>query len=88
MSGTGAEVAEQLDNAVRPRAVGLAILLARYTRRSDVIVAIPVAVRTRSELDPVLGAFINTALIRVDVADEPTAGEVDAAGSASPPPRR
>ncbi|MFJ5122892.1 amino acid adenylation domain-containing protein [Kitasatospora sp. NPDC088548] len=46
-------------------------LLARCSGQSDVAVGTPVAGRTRPELDPLVGSFINTLVIRTDLADDP-----------------
>ncbi|MFG2918788.1 amino acid adenylation domain-containing protein [Kitasatospora sp. NPDC048298] len=51
-------------------------LLARYSGQSDVAVGTPVAGRTRPELDPLVGSFINTLVIRTDLADDPSFAEL------------
>lgn len=47
-------------------------LLHRYARQDDVVVGIPVAGRSRTELEHVVGFFINTLPIRVDLSGQPT----------------
>ncbi|HYN21123.1 MAG TPA: amino acid adenylation domain-containing protein [Thermoanaerobaculia bacterium] len=43
----------------------VAALLSRYASRSDVVVGSPVAGRTRSELEPLIGFFVNTLALRL-----------------------
>ncbi|MET8542593.1 amino acid adenylation domain-containing protein [Kitasatospora sp. NPDC004799] len=50
---------------------GFQALLARYSGQSDVAVGTPVAGRTRPELDPLVGSFINTVVIRTDLSGDP-----------------
>ncbi|MFI5617182.1 amino acid adenylation domain-containing protein [Streptomyces sp. NPDC051567] len=47
-------------------------LLSRYSGQSDVAVGTPVAGRTRPELDPLVGSFINTLVIRTDLSGDPS----------------
>lgn len=47
------------------------ILLARLTAQTDLIFGTPIANRTRVELEGLIGCFINTLALRVDVADNP-----------------
>ncbi len=42
------------------------VLLARYSSQSDVVVATPFAGRTRTDLEPIVGMFVNTLAIRSD----------------------
>ncbi|MFJ3217935.1 amino acid adenylation domain-containing protein [Kitasatospora sp. NPDC086801] len=51
-------------------------LLARYSGQSDVAVGTPVAGRTRPELDPLVGSFINTVVIRTDLSGDPSFAEL------------
>jgi thioesterase domain-containing protein len=50
-------------------------LLARHTGQGDVVVATPVAGRTRAETEGLIGFFVNTLVLRVD-AGAPTFGEL------------
>ncbi|MFD0404903.1 amino acid adenylation domain-containing protein [Kitasatospora sp. NPDC127116] len=51
-------------------------LLARYSGQSDVAVGTPVAGRNRPELDQLVGSFINTVVIRTDLAGDPSFAEL------------
>ncbi len=44
----------------------------RYTGLDDIAIGTPVAGRTRAELEPVLGTFINTVILRTDLSGDPT----------------
>ncbi|MGH9237568.1 MAG: non-ribosomal peptide synthetase [Vicinamibacterales bacterium] len=52
------------------------ILLQRYTRQDDLVVGVPVANRTRSEFDGVVGPFVNTIVMRASLAGNPTFREL------------
>ena len=54
----------------------LAVLLYRYTGRDDLIIATPVAGRTRLEIEPLIGFFVGTLPLRVSLGDQPTAREL------------
>ncbi|MEV4615524.1 amino acid adenylation domain-containing protein [Kitasatospora sp. NPDC049258] len=61
--------------AVTPFVVLLAafdVLLAHYTRQSDVSVGTPTAGRTRPEVEEVVGSFINTVVLRADLDGDPS----------------
>ncbi len=53
-----------------------AVLLHRLSGADDVVVGTPVRGRGTPELDDVLGFFVNTLALRVDLSGEPTFGEV------------
>jgi amino acid adenylation domain-containing protein len=53
-------------------------LLARHTGRSDLSCGSPVANRHRRELEPLVGLFVNTVVMRVDAAGDPTFRELAA----------
>jgi amino acid adenylation domain-containing protein len=53
-----------------------AVLLRRYTRSADLPIGVPVANRRRPEIESVVGAFINTVVMRVDTAGDPTFAEL------------
>ena len=50
----------------------LTVLLKRYTRQDDVVVGSPIANRTRSELEELIGFFVNSLVMRTDVSGDPS----------------
>ena len=48
-----------------------AVLLARYAGQGDLVVGIPVAGRTRTEIEPLIGLFVNTLALRIELSDDP-----------------
>ncbi len=52
--------------------VVLDILLYRYTGQDDIVMGTPIANRNRSELEPLLGVFVNTLAMRSNLSGEPT----------------
>jgi amino acid adenylation domain-containing protein len=52
------------------------VLIYRYTRQSDLVIGIPVANRSRPEIEPVVGFFVNTLALRGDLAGNPTFSEL------------
>ncbi len=48
------------------------ILLLHYSGQDDFAVGTPIANRNRAEIEPLIGFFINTLVIRADVHDNPT----------------
>jgi amino acid adenylation domain-containing protein len=51
---------------------GFAVLLSRYTGQFDLPIATYTAGRTRAEVEPLIGFFINTLALRVRLDDAPT----------------
>jgi amino acid adenylation domain-containing protein len=51
-------------------------VLHRYTAADDVLVGTPVANRTRTELEPLIGFFANSLVLRTNLAGEPTFAEL------------
>ncbi|WP_369185675.1 amino acid adenylation domain-containing protein [Streptomyces sp. Y1] len=47
------------------------VLLHRYSREEDLVVGVPVANRTRRELDPLIGLFVNMLALRTDLSGAP-----------------
>lgn len=47
------------------------ILLCRYTGQSDLVVGTPIANRNRTELEDLVGFFVNTLALRTDVSGNP-----------------
>jgi amino acid adenylation domain-containing protein len=48
------------------------VLLHRYTGQDDIVVGVPVANRTRAELEGMIGFFVNALVMRTDVSGDPT----------------
>lgn len=48
----------------------------RYTGLEDIAVGSPVAGRTRAELEPIIGTFINSVILRTDLSGDPTFGDL------------
>jgi non-ribosomal peptide synthetase component F len=51
-------------------------LVARYTAQDDLIIGMPVAGRTRLEVETLIGLFLNTLVLRVDAAGNPSFREL------------
>ncbi|MCB1021568.1 MAG: AMP-binding protein, partial [Acidobacteria bacterium] len=51
---------------------GFAVLLSRYCGQSDIVIGAPVANRNRSELEDLIGFFVNTLAIRLDLSGDPS----------------
>ena len=52
------------------------VLLYRYTRQEDVVVASPVANRNRTEFEELIGCFFNTLVLRTDLSGNPSFREL------------
>src|SRR5947209_16214692 len=52
------------------------VLLHRYTGQTDLVVGSPIANRTRAELEGLIGFFVNTLALRLDLGGEPTFREL------------
>ncbi|HEY0734368.1 MAG TPA: amino acid adenylation domain-containing protein, partial [Herpetosiphonaceae bacterium] len=48
------------------------VLLGRYSGQTDIVVGAPIANRTRPEIEPLIGFFANTLVLRTDLAAAPT----------------
>ena len=55
---------------------GFKALLARYTGDTDIACGSPIAGRTRKEVEPLLGLFVNTLVMRTDCSGDPTVLEL------------
>nr|WP_161974662.1 non-ribosomal peptide synthetase [Albitalea terrae] len=53
-----------------------ATLLGRLAGQEDVVVGTPVAHRTRAEVEPLIGFFVNTLALRLDLSGTPTVGDL------------
>jgi arthrofactin-type cyclic lipopeptide synthetase C len=49
-----------------------AALLGRLSGQAEVVIGTPVANRMRAEVEPLIGFFVNTVALRVDLSDAPT----------------
>ena len=47
------------------------VLMSRYTGSDDVIVGTPIAGRRRTELEPLIGLFVNTVVLRANLGGDP-----------------
>lgn len=52
------------------------ILLHRYSGQEDIVVGTPIANRNMSELEPLIGVFINTLALRTDLSGDPGFSEL------------
>ncbi|HUG37547.1 MAG TPA: amino acid adenylation domain-containing protein, partial [Candidatus Limnocylindrales bacterium] len=55
---------------------GLAALVHRYTGLEDFVLGAPVAGRTETEAEPLIGFFVNTLALRLDTSGDPPFGEL------------
>ncbi|GAA6614913.1 amino acid adenylation domain-containing protein [Scytonema sp. NUACC26] len=51
-------------------------LLGRYSNQSDIVVGSPIANRNRSEINPLIGFFVNTLMLRIDLKGNPSFSEL------------
>ncbi|MCN9243772.1 amino acid adenylation domain-containing protein [Streptomyces sp. RY43-2] len=49
-----------------------AVVLQRYADQDDLVIGAPIANRTRPELEPLIGFFVNTLALRADLSGDPT----------------
>lgn len=54
----------------------LGLLLRHCTGRDDIVIGVPVAGRTATDLEPIIGLFVNTLAIRVRLDGDPTFDEL------------
>src|SRR5581483_2218497 len=47
------------------------LLLSRYSGQEDVVVGTPIANRTRADVEPLIGLFLNTLVLRTDLSGHP-----------------
>ncbi len=52
------------------------VLLSRYTGQEDIVIGSPIANRNRAELEPLIGFFVNSLVLRTDLAGNPTFREL------------
>ncbi len=53
-----------------------AVLLSRYTGQDDIVVGTPIANRTRTEIESLVGFFVNTLALRTDLSGDPAFTEL------------
>ncbi|MFD0586356.1 condensation domain-containing protein [Dactylosporangium darangshiense] len=53
-----------------------AVLLHRHTGQGDLLVGTPIANRNQAGTDDLIGFFINNLVLRIDLSDDPTVGEL------------
>ena len=53
-----------------------AAVLARHSGQDEVVIGTPVAGRSRSEVEPLIGLFLNTVVLRIDLSGNPTFAEL------------
>ena len=59
----------------------LKVMLMRHSAQSDIFVGTLVAGRSRVELEPLIGLFINPLVLRTDLSGDPTFPELSVAGA-------
>src|SRR6185369_16360694 len=52
------------------------VLLSRYSGQAEVVVGTPIAGRTRAEVEPLIGSFVNTLALRADLSGGPSFREL------------
>jgi amino acid adenylation domain-containing protein len=55
---------------------GFTALLHRHTGQNDILVGVPAANRQLADVEPLIGCFVNTLVIRVDLSDAPSFREL------------
>jgi amino acid adenylation domain-containing protein/non-ribosomal peptide synthase protein (TIGR01720 family) len=55
---------------------GFAVLMARYCDQSDVVIGCPISQRTHEELEPLIGMFVNSLVMRIRIEGNPTIQEL------------
>ena len=55
---------------------GWGLLLGRLSGEHDIVIGTPVANRERAELEGLIGCFVNTLALRLDISGEPRVGEL------------
>jgi amino acid adenylation domain-containing protein len=51
---------------------GFAVLLSRYSGQTDLVIGSPIANRNRTEIEGLIGFFVNSLVLRFDLSQEPT----------------
>ncbi|MFM7909859.1 MAG: condensation domain-containing protein, partial [Microcystis sp.] len=50
---------------------GFAVLLSRYSQQTDVVIGSPIANRNRTEIEGLIGFFVNSLVLRFDLSQDP-----------------
>ncbi|MEK8020608.1 MAG: amino acid adenylation domain-containing protein [Candidatus Parabeggiatoa sp.] len=53
-----------------------ATLLSRYSGQSDIVIGSPIANRTQSQIEPLIGFFVNSLVLRLDLSGNPRFDEL------------
>lgn len=53
-----------------------AVLLARFGQNKDILIGSPMSGRNNQDLEPLIGFFVNSLVLRTDVSDNPTFSEL------------
>ncbi len=53
-----------------------AAILSRYSQQRDLVIGTPVGNRSHADLEPLLGFFLNTLALRIDLSDDPSFAEL------------
>lgn len=80
VSMVGKELTESLNELSRREGVTLFMtllaafqtMLHRYTDQQDIVVGTPIANRTRTEIEDLIGLFVNTLVVRTDLSGNPS----------------
>ncbi|ELP56284.1 tubC protein [Microcystis aeruginosa TAIHU98] len=51
---------------------GFTVLLSRYSQQTDVVIGSPIANRNRTEIEGLIGFFVNNLVLRLDLSQEPS----------------
>nr|AAZ03552.1 McnC [Microcystis sp. NIVA-CYA 172/5] len=51
---------------------GFTVLLSRYSQQTDVVIGSPIANRNRTEIEGLIGFFVNSLVLRFDLSQDPT----------------
>jgi amino acid adenylation domain-containing protein len=53
-----------------------AVLLSKHSAQQDMVIGTPIAGRLHTDLEDLIGFFLNTLALRIDSSDDPTCGEL------------
>ena len=70
-AGVRALAAEHQMTTFMVLAAALSVVLGRYCGQDDVVIGTPLAGRTHPDLEPLIGFFANTLVLRVDLSGDP-----------------